>query len=113
MHADNVVTSLLNQSVKPPGTFSLDFEVQDSLLENKTPEEQQEIQIAYTSQILMNVFTRLAARLFGENVTASLTKDQFNQINAYINSFGYQAHHEVNVVDDTPVSVNLWFTKIE
>ena len=67
-----------------------------------------------TSNVLMNIFISGCQILFGKTVSPSnISKDQFELINQYMNSFGYNTNYEYKYSDtDIPIQLDIYFTEL-
>lgn len=64
-----------------------------------------------TFQSLMTILINGAQILFGNNITAdSITESQYDILQQYIKSIGFELHHEYKYNDDgIPIMVNIYF----
>jgi hypothetical protein len=63
----------------------------------------------------MNIFISGCNILYGNEVTpANISQDQFQHINKYIKSFGYETHYEYTYNEEKlPTNLNVYFTALE
>lgn len=64
--------------------------------------------------ILINVFVNGLKTLFGESTNfRNITQEQYNIINQYMHSLGYNAVFEYEYDDDNyPINLKVWFEKL-
>ena len=94
---------IFKEDPKPPNTFNLRLD--DSNPENVT------IKI---EDILINVFFNGMKSLYGEATNLrNITQEQYENLNKYIHSLGYNTIFEYEYDDDNfPINVKVWFEKL-
>lgn len=93
-----------------PNSYKLDLSVDDIEMTDEILDQLAKS----TSNILMNIFISGCKILFGEDITPSnITDDQFQLINKYIHSFGYNTHYEYTYSDNKiPTKLDVYFTAL-
>jgi hypothetical protein len=112
---NKMIDHIFSEPPQTAGYYYLDLELKD--LEQN--EETQKLQAANVAQVLMTIFSQGCNKLYGQGITPrNMTQDQFDNVNKYINSFGYEAKYEYIYKDEiaengetikTPINLNLWF----
>lgn len=94
---------IFTEAPKEPNTYNL-------RLDDSNPDNAN-IKI---EDILINVFVNGLKTLFGESVNfRTITQEQYNLINQYMRSLGYNAIFEYEYDDDNfPINVKVWFEKL-
>ena len=94
-----------------PNSYKLDLSVDDIEMTDEILDELSKT----TSSVLMNIFMTGCGILFGDSVSpGSITSEQFQLINKYINSFGYNTHYEYTYNDDqVPTKLDVYFSALE
>ena len=100
----------------PPGnanSYKLDLSVGDGDVE-MTDEVLDQLSKT-TSRVLMNIFITGCGILFGDSVSpGNMTEEQFQLINKYINSFGYNTHYEYTYNDNkVATKLEVYFNALE
>ena len=109
-----MIKTLFASRPTPPNSYKLDLSMDD------TPEMTQEVlnELAKTtSNVLMNIFISGCEILFGNDITPDkISPEQFELVNKYINSFGYNTNFKYTYKDDTntvPINLDIFFTVLE
>lgn len=107
-----MVTIVFSNPPSDPKTYKLDLSVDDSLEMNETVVSEL---AKTTSNVLINIFISGCNILYGNEVTpANISQDQFQYINKYIKSFGYETHYEYTYNEEQkPTNLNVYFTALE
>lgn len=94
-----LINLVFTNSPKPPNSIVIDI---------KRIATEQNLTVF---QSLMTILLNGARILFGENISAeNITKNQYNTLQKYIQSIGYDLHHEYKYDEDgIPIMVNIYF----
>ncbi len=101
--AFKVFEVIFKEEAKPPNTYNL-------RLDNSKPENAN-IKI---DDILVNIFFSGMKTLFGEETNLrNITQEQYENLNKYMHSLGYNTIFEYIYDDDNfPINVKIWFEKL-
>ena len=103
-----MINILYSNPPTKPNSYKLDLSVDDVEMTDEVLKELAKT----TSNVLMNIFISGCDILFGSNVTPSnIKQEQFELINKYINSFGYNTNFKYTYNDKkVPVNLDIFFT---
>ena len=116
---NKMIDHIFSEPPQTAGFYYLDLELK-GLEQN---DETKQLQAANVAQVLMTIFSQGCNKLYGQGITPrNMAHDQFDNINKYINSFGYEAkfeyiyNEEVTETGETiknPVNLNIWFEALD
>lgn len=100
---DDLINQIFRVSVKPPCTYDLRFDHTNPDNSDKN-----------INDILIMVFVKGMQILFGGTVNpTNIQKDQFDEVNSYIHSIGYNTIMKgVYDSDNNPTNVEILFEKL-
>lgn len=98
--AFQILSMIFSEPPKDTNTYSL-------RLDDSNPDNQN----VNINDILINVFFNGLRILYGESVTLrNITQEQYENINKYMHSLGYNTVFEYEYDDDNfPINVKIWF----
>lgn len=100
--AFKVLNIIFNEPPKEPNTFNLRLD--DSNPENANVK---------MDDILINVFFNGLKTLFGENNLTNITQEQYNHINKYMHSLGYNTIFDYEYDENNnPTRIKIWFESL-
>ena len=101
-NAFKVFDVIFTDEPKPPNTYNL-------RLDESNPENSS-IKI---DDILVNIFFNGMKTLFGETTNLrNITQEQYEHLNKYMQSLGYNTIFEYEYDDNFPINVKIWFEQI-
>lgn len=116
-----MVTIVFSQPPAEAGSYKLDLSV-DNTQDDINNDELNKKLAKTTANVLMNIFISGCQILFGNDITPiNIKEEQFEKVNKYINSFGYQTHYEYTYKDiinengetiKKPSNLNVYFTAL-
>jgi len=116
-----MVQYVFTEPPKDPKSYLLDLQVKKEEYPDKTDAEIRDMEAANIAQILMTIFSYGCSVLFTTLTANDMTKEQFAEINKYIESFGYTTKHdyvyeekktENGDIVKVPTNLNVWFEKL-
>jgi len=95
---------IFTESPKPPSTYNL-------RLDTSNPDNVN----VKIDDILINIFFNGMKTLYGETTNLrNITQEQYENLNKYMQSLGYNAIFEYVYDDDNfPINVKVWFEKLD
>ena len=110
-----MVQHVFKEPPKAPKSYLLDLQIKKEDYPNKTEPEIREMENANVAQILMSIFAYGCGVLYSSVTANSMTKEQFDEVNKYIMSFGYSAKYDYTYETgkNGPTNLNVWFERLD
>jgi hypothetical protein len=112
-----MVQHVFSEPPKDPKSYLLDLQIKSEDYPDKTEAELAEMEASNIAQLLMGIFSYGCSVLYKSVLARDMTKEQFSEVNRYMESFGYTTkydyvYEERGEQGRVATNLNVWFEKL-